>query len=156
DRCVGRGELDETRQLLGEVADVAPAEELTRLGLELAQRATAADRPSLAADTYELLRARGPASRAVWEPLFRVPRRLGDTDGLTTLVSGTLPNLVAATDRNALRLRYATYLVDKGRKRDAVESLRDLLLDDPDNLEASALLERILIEEGDEETLADF
>jgi tetratricopeptide (TPR) repeat protein len=156
ERCLARGELDEARELLFEIADVAPADQMNALGLDLARRAVAANRPSLAADTYEALRQRDPSNRAVWEPLFDLQRTLNDESALNMLVSQTLPTLLDAQERNALRLRYAGYLVDEGRPREATEILRDALLDEPDNIEAMSKLEGVLVESGDDEALADF
>ena len=156
ERCLERNELEEARDLLVEVSDVAPADQLTALGLELGRRAVEANRLGLAADTYEALRQRDPSVRAVWEPLFDLQRKLGDEGALNSLVAETLPTLMSAEERNALRLRYAGYLMDEKRPREATEVLRDALLDEPDNIEAMSKLEGVLVESGNDEGLADF
>jgi tetratricopeptide (TPR) repeat protein len=114
------------------------------------------NRLGLAADTYEALRRRDPSMRAVWEPLFDLQRKLNDDGALSSLVADTLPSLVNPTERNALRLRYAGYLIDEGRPREATEVLRDALLDEPDNIEAMSKLETVLVDSGNDEGLADF
>ena len=156
ERCLERNELEEARDLLVEVSDVAPGDQLTGLGLELGRRAVEANRLGLAADTYEALRRRDPSMRAVWEPLFDLQRKLNDDGALSSLVADTLPTLVNPAERNALRLRYAGYLIDEGRPREATEVLRDALLDEPDNIEAMSKLETVLVDSGNDEGLADF
>ncbi len=157
ERKLRAGELEAARDLLVEVADYTDGARLRVLGLELAQRASKSeDTLGLAADVYESLRQRDPSAREIWEPLFAVHRQLGDARKLQSLVSGTLPTLVDTRDRNTLRLGYAEFLTENAREGEAVEILRDALLDDPDNLEAGARLERVLIQRGDDEGIADF
>ncbi|HWM84391.1 MAG TPA: hypothetical protein VNO33_01110, partial [Kofleriaceae bacterium] len=155
EHCVERGDLSQAQSLLLEVGDSAPAAQFMDLGLKLAGRA-AEDEPARAAELYQLLRARDPAARAVWQPLFELMRRLGDKDSLGSLVTETLPQLVVTGERNALRLLYARTLLADGRSRDAIELLRDALLDNPDDLEVSALLESALSAGGNDDVLADF
>lgn len=155
ERCVERGELAEAQKLLLDVGDAAPADQVSELGLKLASRA-ADDDPARAAEIYQVLRARDPAARQVWEPLFDIYRRLGDKQALSGLVSDTLPQLVQVTERNALRLLHARTLMAETRSREAIELLRDALLDNPDDLEVSALLENALSAGGNDDVLADF
>ena len=159
ERRIAADRLEEARDLLFEVADVADVVEPGRafeLGSALAEKA--AGEPGslrLAAEVYEFLRAREPAARRIWEPLLEVYRKLGETDALQQLVQATLPHLVAAEERNVLRMQQAQLLADEERADAAAELLRDALLDDPDHLEAGALLERVLRDAGREEELAD-
>ena len=155
ERCVERGDVAQAQTLLLEVGDAAPAAQFMELGLKLGARA-AEDQPARAAEIYQLLRARDPASRTVWEPLFEIYRRMGDKAALAGLVSDTLPQLVAVDERNALRLLHARALMAESRQREAIELLRDALLDNPDDLEVSALLENALSEGGNDDVLADF
>ncbi|HKE18580.1 MAG TPA: tetratricopeptide repeat protein, partial [Kofleriaceae bacterium] len=154
--CVERGEVAEAQSLLLEVGDSAPAAQFMELGLKLAGRAADAGDTARAAEIYQLLRGRDPTARAVWQPLFELIRRLGDTGSLSALVAETLPQLVVTAERNALRLLHARTLLADGRSRDAIELLRDALLDNPDDLEVSALLESALSAGGNDDVLADF
>ena len=156
ERSAERGELETARQLLLEVGDAAPGEQVSRLGLDLAQRAVAADRLALAVEVYDHLRQRDPSKAEVWQPLFDLYQRMDDAERLDGLVAETLPTLMETSERNDLRLRYGRRLVELGRDSDAVEILRDALLDDPDNIEVSALLERVLEKGGNDDALADF
>lgn len=151
------GALAEARDLVFEVAHLVADDEILELGLAIAGRGAEDERTlALAAEVYEHLREREPRRRDVWEPLLAVYRRLGDGDRLSQLVDATLPTLMEAADRNALRSEKARFLVDVDRDADAIECLRDALLDDPDDLGAAALLEEILGKDGNEEALADF
>ena len=154
--CVERGELAEGQSLLLEVGDAAPAAQFMELGLKLAGKAAEAGEPARAAEIYQGLRGRDPTARAVWQPLFELMRRLGDRESLAALVADTLPQLVVTGERNALRLLHARTLLADGRSRDAIELLRDALLDNPDDLEVSALLESALSAGGNDDVLADF
>lgn len=156
DLSLNKGELDEARDLLAEVGEVAEPDELRRLGLALAGRAVEADQLELAAETYETLRQRNPDAREVWEPLFDLRKQLGDDSALATLVEQTLPNLLSPGERNALRLRHARFLLERDRQADAIEVLRDAYLDDQADEEVAELLEQVLSEGGDDEALTDF
>ena len=153
------GDLAVARDLVYEVAHAADAAEIDRLALAIADRAAAGSvkQQLLAAEVYEFLRERNPSVRRVWEPLIALYRALGDGDRLANVVSGTLPALTEISERTALRLQHAHYLIDNlQRHHDAVEVLRDVLLDDPDHLEAAGLLESVLRTLKDDDGLADF
>lgn len=150
------GELHAARDLIAEIATFADAQTVRRLALDLAARSTRRE-PELAAAMYESVRQVDPSDRQVWEPLVNLYRDLGDSERLQGVISGTLPTLVDPAERNALRMQHAHYLIDRlQRNREAIEILRDVLLDDPDHLDAGALLEEVLRKEGDQEGLADF
>lgn len=153
---IATGDFASARDLVQEAAEHAEAEKLDELALQLARRAAEADKP-LAAEMYEFLRERNPSARHVWEPLIELYRELGDGDRLQAVISSTLPTLVEPAERNALRMQHARYFIDKlERYGDAVEVLRDVLLDDPDHVEAGTLLEDVLRQQGDDEALVDF
>jgi tetratricopeptide (TPR) repeat protein len=158
DHRVARNDLEAARDLLHELAGAGgPAERITGLGLALAERAAASDeRRALAAEVYEFLRARTPADPRIWSPLFDVYEAMGSADLLDSLVAETLPQLVEVADRNALRKKRADQLAAAGDHAAAAAILRDALLDDPDDLEATALLERVYRDSDDTAGLADF
>lgn len=149
------GDLDAARDLVHEVAGYAEADKLKALAIDLAERAAPTNK-ALAAEMYELLRERNPSDRQVWEPLLELYRETGDSDRLQAVVLATLPTLVEPAERNALRMQQAHYMIGQDRSEDAVEILRDVLLDDPDHTQAGVMLEDVLRKTGDQEGLADF
>ncbi len=152
------GDWPSAKQLFLDVSDLAGPELVSELGLLLAAEASqSVDSYELAAEMYEFLRDRDPANRLIWEPLVDLYRDMGATDRLEAVISATLPTLVDLDARNAMRLQYANYLLDRvDDQTGSCQVLRDILLDDPDHLQAAALLEQILRETGDEQGLADF
>jgi tetratricopeptide (TPR) repeat protein len=157
ERRLAANDLQHAKDLAYEIAQIAEAEQVDGLAMRIATRALAHRQTDLAADVYEFLRERNPADRAVWQPLLTIYRETGDGDRLGSVVSSTLPNLVTAGERNALRLEHAKFLIENlKRHHDALDVLRDALADDADNLEAAELFEGTLRALGDEDGIADF
>lgn len=157
ERRLAANDLQQARDLTYEVAPIAEAEAVDGLAMRVATRALAHRKIDLAAEVYEFLRERSPADRAVWQPLMTIYRELGDGDRLASVVSSTLPNLMTAAERNALRIEHAKFLIDNlKRHHDALDVMRDALNDDPDNLEAAQMYEGTLRELGDDEGIAEF
>ena len=157
ERRIEQGQLGGARELIDEIAPIAEPAQVDPLARKLAAKAAETPRAeALAAEMYELLRERHPADRTVWEPLIELYRRTGDADRLANVVSSTLPGITDAAERNALRRAHARYLLDQQRPHDAVDVLRDALLDDPDDLEVAGLLEATLRATGDDSGLSDF
>lgn len=145
------------RDLAYEIAPIAEPEEIDGLAMRIATRALAHRKIDLAAELYEFLRERNASDRAVWQPLLTIYRELGDGDRLGGVVSSTLPTLVTPAERNALRLEHATFLIDKlKRHHDALDVLRDALVDDTDNLAAAQMYEDTLRQLGDNDGIAEF
>ncbi|MBP6836338.1 MAG: tetratricopeptide repeat protein [Kofleriaceae bacterium] len=158
DRRLAAGDLTGAKDLMYEIAMIAEGGDIDALAARIAARA-GAERPTmeLAAEVYEFLRERHPSDRAVWEPLLGLYRELGDGDRLSSVVSSTLPGLEQASERNALRLQHARFLIERLRRHhDAMDVLRDALADDPDDLTAASLLEQTLRELGDDEGMTEF
>lgn len=157
ERRLEANDLEQARDLTYEIAPIAEPEQVDGLAMRVATRALAHRKSELAAEVYEFLRERNPADRAVWQPLMTIYRETGDGDRLASVVSSTLPNLVTAGERNALRLEHAKFLLENlKRHHDALDVLRDALRDDPDNLEAAELYEGTLRELGDDDGIAEF
>jgi tetratricopeptide (TPR) repeat protein len=157
ERRLAANDLTHARDLAYEIAPIAEAELVDGLIMRIATRALAHRKVELAADVYEFLRERNPADRAVWQPLMTIYRETGDGDRLASVVSSTLPNLVTAGERNALRIEHAKFLLENlKRHHDALDVLRDTLRDDPDNLEAAELYEGTLRQLGDDDGIAEF
>ena len=157
ERRLAAGDLTQARDLTYEIAPIAEVEEINGLAMRIATRALAHRKVDLAADVYEFLRDRSPSERAVWQPLLTIYRELGDGDRLGSVISSTLPNLMTAGERNALRLEHARFLIENLRRyHDALDVLRDALHDDADNLEAAELFESTLRQLGDDDGIAEF
>jgi tetratricopeptide (TPR) repeat protein len=161
ERRLAAGDLTQARDLTYEIAPIIDhadgREAIDGLAMRIATRALAHRRVDLAAELYEFLRERNPADRAVWQPLLSIYRELGDADRLGSVISSTLPNLLTAGERNALRLEHARFLIDGMRRyHDALDVLRDALADDADNLEAAELYEATLRQLGDDDGIAEF
>ena len=160
ERRLAAGDLTQARDLTYEIAPIAnadAAEQIDGLAMRIATRALAHRRVDLAAEVYEFLRERKPDDRAIWQPLLTIYRELGDGDRLGSVISSTLPNLITAGERNALRLEHARFLIENlKRYHDALDVLRDALTDDADNLEAAELYESTLRELGDDDGIQEF
>nr|HEX4316875.1 hypothetical protein [Kofleriaceae bacterium] len=161
ERRLASGELEQAKELTYEIAPILPVDDpdqrVDGLAMRIATRALAHRKMQLAADVYEFLRERTPSDRAVWQPLIAIYRDLGDGDRLSSVISGTLPNLMTAGERNALRLEHARFLIDGlQRYHDALDVLRDALHDDADNLEAAELYETTLRRLDDTDGIAEF
>ncbi|HEY1557862.1 MAG TPA: tetratricopeptide repeat protein [Kofleriaceae bacterium] len=158
ERRLAANDLAQARDLTYEIAPlVTDPEPIDGLAMRIATRALAHRKIDIAGDVYEFLRERNPAERAVWQPLLTIYRELGDGDRLSAVISSTLPALVTAAERNALRMEHAKFLIENlKRHHDALDVLRDALRDDPDNLEASELFEKTLRELGDDDGIAEF
>jgi len=142
---------------LREAARAAEPGEATTLLLDVAALAAGPlGDLALAAETYESLRARDSADRAIWEPLLDVYRRLGDAARLEALINETIEGVYDASARNYLRMERARLLLAQhGRGEEAARTLRDVLDEDPDDTAATQLLADLLEREGRHEALAD-
>jgi len=157
DRRIAANDLETSRDLVYEIAAVTDTREVDALAARIAQRAVDTHRPKLAAEVYEFLRERVPTERAVWQPLMTLYRELGDGDRLSSVVAATVPTLTDPAERNSVRLEHARFLIQKlKRPHDGLDVLREALADDPDCLDAAALLEQTLKELGDDEGMAEF
>jgi tetratricopeptide (TPR) repeat protein len=157
DRRIDAGELSGARDLIYDAIGSAEPRQVDPLIGKLARKAAASpDHHGLAADMFELLRERAPGDRGNWQPLLELYRAMGDGDRVASLISITLPHIADAGERGELRRGHAVYLAGLGRAHDAADILRDALLDQPDDVEAAALLEANLRAVDDHEGLAEF
>ena len=150
------GDLEAAAAALEQVSDRLDPERVLSLSNELSERATRSGNLRLAARLLEKLRARTPDEESVWRPLLQAYVDLQDSEGLDRLVSETLPVLLEPHKRNELRLARARFLLGRDeRDAAAVESLRDVLLDEPGNSEAASLLAAHFERTGAEGELVD-
>ena len=152
------GDLEGAAEALGRAieANVVDPERCTTLVRELAERAEKAGNHRLGAALLERLRAHTPADESLWRPLLAHYVALQDREALERVVDETLPLLPDMERRNQLRLARARILLgDDERDPAAAEILRDMLLDEPRNAEALALLAGCYERSGAEDDLRD-
>jgi tetratricopeptide (TPR) repeat protein len=156
-RRLDGGDLAGAVKWFGEAADSAPLPELLELGHIIAAVAMGDDGdPSLAAKLYESLLERDPTARAAWEPLAGIYRRLDDVERLRRLVDETLDGLQDTAERNALRLLLVECMLPKPEHQDAaLETLRNVLLEDPEHTEAQRLMAEHLQRTGNTSELVE-
>lgn len=110
---------------------------------------------TLAARTYESLHANDPGNRLVWEPLLTVYRSLGDESRLEALIDESVSHVFDPADRNHLRMERARILLARpGGEEAAMEALRALLDEDPDDTAATTMLADLYERAGRGEDLA--
>ncbi|MBP9087054.1 MAG: hypothetical protein KBG15_13115 [Kofleriaceae bacterium] len=161
ERRFAAGDLRTACELVYEVAPTAEsdadAEAVDNLAMQIAARAHSDHDVTTASEVYEFLRERHPADRAIWQPLIQIYREQRDADRLSSVVSSTLPQLTSATERAAMRTEHAGFLIDTlQRHHDALDILREGLVDAPDDLEMAARYEATLRHLGDEDGIAEF
>ncbi|AUX46360.1 hypothetical protein SOCE26_078660 [Sorangium cellulosum] len=107
-----------------------------------------------AARLYEELRGREPAEREIWMPLAGVYRRSGDAARLSALLEETVPLVDDLSERCALRLERARLLARESPEQAAIQ-LRDILDEDPSQVEAAILLAAMLEAAGRTQELGE-
>ena len=137
-------------------ARVAEPDVARRLAFEVARlaRDELANLP-LAAETYEGLWAADGADREAWEPLAQIYRQLGDARKLSELVDRAIPYVDDAQERGRLRLERVRMLMDHSALEDARAKalLREILDDEPGQMDAAMMLSGILERSGESEAL---
>ncbi len=151
------GDLRRAVELKKGAAKIADPEVARRLDFEVAR--IAADKLGdleLAAETYASLHERDPADREAWEPLVAVYRRLGRARELADLLGRVVDYVDDPAERSKLRLERVRTLVDGLSLSDAEASpvLREIVDDDPSQVEAALRLVAILERAGETDELA--
>lgn len=156
-RRMEAGDLAGAVKWLSDAAEVADLEPVFELSDQIAELAAQPDGDlTLAAKLYERLLERAPTERKAWGPLADIYSRLGDTEQLERMIDETLDGLEEPRDRNALRVALARALLRiPERVEDAVGVLQEVLVDDPQETEAQALLFDHLERTGRTEELAE-
>jgi Tfp pilus assembly protein PilF len=151
------GDIAGSVKWLGEATDYAALDDLLATAAEVAATASQPDGDlTLAAKLYERLLERDSADRRIWEPLAGIYGQLGDIDQLERMVEETLDGLETTAERNKLRIELARALLGQdGRSDDAVEILRDAIMEAPEDMDAQLLLAPHLESTGDTEGLLD-
>jgi tetratricopeptide (TPR) repeat protein len=150
------GDKKEALALKLEAADVADTDVSRRLRFEAARLADEIGDLVVAASTYERLHRLEPADREAWEPLLDVYRRGGNKQRLADLLGEVVEYVDENTERSRLRLeRVELMMNDLGLGDAAAEPvLREIVDEDPSQVEAAILLSGILERQGNEEDLA--
>ncbi len=153
-----RGNVREAVLLKREAAELADPEEAHRLLYEVAGLASGplADLP-LAATVYEELRERDPADRDAWELLLDVYRRTNSFDRLVTLIKEIVAYVDDVSERSKLRLEAVKVSMERLHLTDddAADELREIVDEDPGQVDGAILLGVILERSGREEDLVE-
>ncbi len=154
--CEAKGEISEAIALKERAAQVADPADARHLRFEGAQLASfALGDLAVAARMYEALLEHDPADREAWEPLLDVYRRMGQPEKLAGFLGKVVEVLDDPILRSKLRLeRVRVMMKELGLGDDAALALREIVEDDPSQVEAAILLAGILERRGDEVELA--
>ncbi|HEX8796217.1 MAG TPA: tetratricopeptide repeat protein [Polyangiaceae bacterium] len=151
------GDLRRAVELKKGAARIADPEVARRLDFEVARiAADKLDDLELAAETYASLHEREPADREAWEPLMAVYRRLGRPRELADLLARIVDYVDDPAERARLRLERVRTLIDGLSLGDDEASplLREIVDEDPSQVEAALMLAAILERTGSREDLA--
>ena len=152
-----QGDVRQAVTLKKSAASLAEPETSRKLSFEVAKLAEGALVDlALAAETYESLRERDPADREAWEPLLDVYRRMKKSDRLAALLASVVDFVDDGVERSRLRLeRVKVMMEDLGLGDEAAGPLREIVDEDPSQIEAAMMLANILERKNDHDALAD-
>ncbi len=152
------GDVKQAVDLKKAAARVAEPETARKLEFEVARLAAEKlDDLPLAAETYESLRTRDPADREAWEPLAAVYRRQGNPRKLAELLASVVDYVDDVAERSRIRLERVRTLTNDLALGDAEASplLREIVDEDPSQVEAALMLAGILERSGAKDELAE-
>ena len=152
------GNVREAVELKREAAELADPEDARRFLYEVAGLASGplADL-TLAATIYEELHERDPVDRDAWELLLDVYRRTSAFDKLVALITEIVGYVDDRGERSKLRLEGVRVSMDKLRlsDEDAAATLREIVDEDPAQVDGAILLGTILERSGRDEDLVE-
>ncbi len=151
------GDLARAVELKRRAARIAEPDVARKLEFEAAR--IAADQLGdllFAAEIYRSLRDADPADREAWVPLADVYRRLGDSRKLAELLASVVDYVEDLSERSRLRLERVRTMLDGLGLDDARAAplLREIVDDDPSQLEAALMLAGVLERTGATDELA--
>jgi tetratricopeptide (TPR) repeat protein len=152
------GDVRQAVDLKKAAARVAEPETARKLEFEVARLAAEKlDDLGLAAETYESLRTRDPADREAWEPLAAVYRRQGNPRKLAELLASVVDYVDDVAERSRIRFERVRTMTNDLALGDADASplLREIVDEDPSQVEAALMLAGILERSGAKEELAE-
>ena len=152
------GNVREAVLLKREAAELAEPEDARRYLYEVAGLASGplADL-TLAATIYEELHERDPVDRDAWELLLDVYRRTSSFDKLVSLITEIVGYVDDRGERSKLRLESVRVSMEKLRlsDEDAATELREIVDEDPAQVDGAILLGTILERSGRDEDLVE-
>ncbi|MBX3213392.1 MAG: tetratricopeptide repeat protein [Labilithrix sp.] len=157
-RCEESGRVREAAVLKREAAEIAEPEAARRFLFEVAGLASGPlDDLRLASSIYEELHEKEPQDRDAWELLLDVYRRLDDFSKLVALVARIVEFVDDIGERSKLRLERVKVQMQKLKLSDddAAEELRDIVDENPAQVDAALLLVNIYEKSGREDDLAE-
>jgi tetratricopeptide (TPR) repeat protein len=152
------GNVREAVLLKREAAELAEPDDARRFLYEVAGLASGPlGDLRLAATIYEELHERDPVDRDAWELLLDVYRRTNDFDKLVALIQEIVGYVDDRAERSKLRLERVRVSMDKLRlsDEDAAVELREIVDEDPAQVDGAILLGSILERSGREEDLVE-
>jgi tetratricopeptide (TPR) repeat protein len=152
------GDLARAVELKRRAARIAEPDVARRLEFEAAHiAANQLNDLSAAAEIYRGLRDADPADREAWEPLVEVYRRLNDPRKLSDLLASVVDYVEDVGERGQLRLERVRTMVDGLGLDDARAAplLREIVDEDPSQLEAALMLAGVLERTGASDELAE-
>lgn len=152
------GNVREAVLLKREAAELAEPDDARRFLYEVAGLASGPlGDLRLAATIYEELHERDPVDRDAWELLLDVYRRTNDFDKLVTLIQEIVGYVEDPGERSKLRLERVRVGMDKLRlsDEDAAVELREIVDEDPAQVDGAILLGNILERSGRDEDLVE-
>ena len=146
----GAGDIEDAVVLKREALAHAEPDFARRLRFEVAHLAAEAlEDLALAADTYEGALAVEVGDREAWQPLLEVYRRMGASSRLASLLGRAADWVEDVSERSRLRLeRVRVMAPDATLGEDAIPPLREILDEDPGQVDAALLLAGILERAG--------
>jgi tetratricopeptide (TPR) repeat protein len=151
------GDLARAVALKRRAAQISEPDVARRLAFEVARLAAdKLDDLALAAETYEGLWVSDRADREAWEPLADVLRRLGDARKLVEFLGSAVDYVDDPRERARLRLeRVRAMVASLGlEEAQAAPLLREILEEDPSQMDAALMLAGVLQRTGAREDLA--
>lgn len=152
------GNVREAVLLKREAAEIAEPDDARRFLYEVAGLASGPlGDLRLAATIYEELHERDPVDRDAWELLLDVYRRTNDFDKLVALIQEIVGYVEDRAERSKLRLERVRVGMDKLRLTDeeAAAELREIVDEDPAQVDGAILLGTILERSGRDEDLVE-
>ena len=151
------GDVADAVALKRQAAELADGDEARRLHFEVARLAKDSLRDlALATKVYEQLHEHEPADREAWEPLLEVYRLAGAHAARVALIAQVVQFVDDTAERSRLRLERARVTMNElGRVDESAPMLREIVEDDPSQVDAAILLAGILEKSGDDEALAE-
>lgn len=152
------GNVREAVLLKREAAELAEPDDARRFLYEVAGLASGPlGDLRLAATIYEELHERDPVDRDAWELLLDVYRRTNDFDKLVTLIQEIVGYVDDRGERSKLRLERVRVGMEKLRlsDEDAAAELREIVDEDPAQVDGAILLGTILERSGRDEDLVE-